>query len=247
MKIIDAPWEEKSIGLKTVEIIFENSSEQLPYDEINGYQHIVAKALSTEIKTVHMLEQNGFEFIESQLTISKAIKGIKFDPFIERIAGAYELKMIESDDEMQIILNAIGNGLFNTDRIYLDPAFGKELAIKRYKNWADFIFQDKENQRVLMIINKKNKVNVGFICLKTADQANCEIPLAGIFEEHKKLNIGFLVIYYPLLFALNNGFKYCRTAISLNNIKIVNLYSFFGYQINKTYSVLRKVKLEKNT
>jgi hypothetical protein len=242
MKIIDAYWEKENLGLTTLEIIFEDPEEQLPLDLIREYEYIVVKVQSLETKTVHMLERSGFEFIESQLLISKSVNEIKIDPFLKRISSAYELEKVESMTQMQIILKEIGNGLFNTDRIYLDPALGKDLAIRRYKNWAESIFHDIENYKVFMLSRKKDKRSVGFISLKTTDKENCGIPLAGIFADYKKLNIGYLVIYFPLIFALNNGFKYCRTAISLNNLNIVNLYNLFGYKIDKTYSVLRKLK-----
>jgi len=241
MKIVDAQWEIRNIGLKTLEIIFEDGSEMLPIQQMDSYQYIVSKVQSKEIKTIHLLEKNGFEFIESQLIISKFIKGIKFDPFLARIASGYKIIEVETLDQLNIILHNINIGLFDTDRIYLDPILGKEKSINRYKNWVTDIYNNKNNHKIFIISKIKNDIDVGFISFKKKDKENCEIPLVGIFEEYKKMKIGFLTVYFPLLYALNNEFKFCHTAISLNNLNAVNLYSIFGYQIDKTFSVLRKI------
>lgn len=64
-----------------------------------------------------------------------------------------EIVVKEADREQrESILREIESGdIFETDRIALDPYFGKEMAGKRYANWSR-IFSSRTDMYVLDII-----------------------------------------------------------------------------------------------
>lgn len=244
MKIVDAFWEQDNIGLKTVELTFGDGQEPLPDGLLNGYEHAVAKVPATNLAQTHLLEAEGFRFVETQLSLGKRLREVRFDPRVAAFAKSFAYCPVETPEGFAAICEQVGKGLFDTDRIYLDPALGPELSARRYLRWMNTMFLNPARFRFFTLREQASGKDVGFVCMDLSNPEAYRGVLAGIYEDFKNAGLGFLIIYFPLSYAREQGCSYYRTAISTNNLAVLNLYTFFAFQVEGCYTVLRKLNQE---
>jgi hypothetical protein len=178
--------------------------------------------------------------METQLNLSKSLKEVKFDPRVAQFAKSFTFEEINSREAFQAILDEVEAGLFDTDRIFLDPLLGAGPSRQRYRNWMETMFGKRDQYRYFAISEKASGKGVGFVCMDLAGNEVSRGVLAGIYERYKNAGLGFLIIYFPLAFSISEGKAHYRTSISANNLAVLNLYNFFSFQVEACYSVLRK-------
>ncbi|MGD0343309.1 MAG: hypothetical protein ABSA76_16540, partial [Bacteroidales bacterium] len=120
MKIIDAKWEERNTGLKTCEIIFNTEDTIKDYLDAkveDKFDYFVVKIPNGNLKLIHDFENIGFRYMEMQFCISVDSGEIdKIDKKWDRIIKETSYKRLESNEDIKILLNQIGSGMFKNDR-----------------------------------------------------------------------------------------------------------------------------------
>ena len=138
MKVIDAFWEQRNLGMKCAEIEFETSDDASccakAFEEASSYDYLVAKIPAGNPTILHSVQSQGFEFVECSLHLRHELKQIGNYHLFDAPILVTAHQAIKEDD-VAYILKRVQDGLFNTDRIYLDPAFSHEQAARRYVNW----------------------------------------------------------------------------------------------------------------
>jgi len=245
MKLIEAFWEKRNLGVNTLEIEF-NNNEEINYllfkDKIKNYNYIVAKVPNSNIKICHLLEQNGFKFMESQIFVKKNLRNYSkenncFNKFLEKIS----IQQIIDKSSLEKLLSLIDEDMFNTDRISLDEYFGKKKAMNRYKNWIKDEFK-KDKSELYELISQDEKI--GFFLIKDIQKNSIDSLLGGIFTKYKDQGMGLSIIQKPMEIAISRNKKYFKTRISSNNISVIELYNLYGFKIYDIKYIFRKINKE---
>jgi len=243
MKKINAFWEERNIGLKTCELIF-NCSDTIE-DYFNSfveenYNYIVAKVPKYNLNLVHELETVGFHFMETQFNISVATKElIKINRNWDNILSKTSYKKLESEKELDFLKLKISEGLFKEDRISVDERFGEDVSRKRYVNWISDIYS--ENKAEIYLLKKYNSL-AGFFVIKAIDYRIYEAVIAGIFKEYQDQGLPLALIYFYLKIASERNGENVITSFSSNNVKMFNSFTkIVSFKILEILYVLRRI------
>lgn len=247
MKLIDCLWEQKNIGKHTCEIIF-NDKESLNKedfnDKTNSFEYVVVK-VPVNNPIINMgLADMGFLFIETQMNISKRYKDFPFeDRLVKQIYPLADIDYVQSSQEFEEIFNRITPNMFITDRIYIDPYFYKEASSQRYKNWLRTEFLRGTSDVTKMIYDGKN---VGFGMERTMPDGTKLGLLGGIYEEFQLNGLGLMTASVGFIHAhkTNQPFKVIKTAISSNNIPMMQFYNYLNFKIDSMTYVFVKHNME---
>lgn len=242
MKIVNAEWELRNLGKRTVELTLEKADLLLEprviYDNIKKTEtqlqseYTVVKVPAGNPQIGMELQQNGFWHIEMQLHLKAALADVisaikKYDNLFEDASA----QVISSEDDITYVQNEIRKGIFTTDRIALDPYFGVEIANQRYANWVE----DEINRGSILSYTIINKQKVGFSLRR-----NNQGLLGGVFTQYQKDNYGAECQIAGWRNLIHQGLETFYTAVSSNNLKILHLHEAFGYRVKSLSDVFVK-------
>lgn len=235
MIVKDAWWDTRNLEVRCAEIEFDaNDSIGEVYhalDTSSQYDYVTAKIPSGRIDLLHELENNGFQFVEALIEMRHDLKEILCSPIVRRVLQNVSYNHAES--ETDLIFDKIRDGVFDTDRVFLDKHFSHEAAANRYINW---IKDELKKGATLFNICYKD-TNVGFFSFKITDN-NVGYPfLSGIYNSDV-IGIGNAVVTEPLKHAQETGCRYVCTHVSSNNIPIIRIHEQAGFYTSSIQYVL---------
>ncbi len=224
MKIVDCFWEDKNLGVKTAEISI-NQTYAINLSEFKElekqWDYIVVKCIEPNMETFQQLSCMFYSFIETQITLEK-------DLVITHIDNSIQIELALTTEDIFFVTERINEGLFNTDRIALDPLFGIRIANTRYINWL--LDEIKRGAKLLNL--KKDGEKVGFILLKE-DNQTIDVILHGIYKQYQKQHLGSLLAICPTIYVqkFNPNIKHYQTKVSSNNPGILRIMTKYGYMV----------------
>lgn len=243
MKIVDAVWEKRNLGVATCEVTFDaqDSLENIAatHDELfPKYEYLVFRVPCNRSDIALILQGKGCLFIETAITLQNDLKNIfvdgKYKPLCNKCSWA-----LMSDKDLTRLYDEIKAGIFQTDRIYLDPYFSKEVAANRYVFWTqDLVAQNCLPHKIIF----GDKV-IGFFLDKAQDDGSTKGLLAGIYHEFLKTGLGFLVQYAGFARAKSINAPYRTLNVSSNNLPVIKINLELGAKINKLEYVLIKHRI----
>jgi len=128
-------------------------------------------------------------------------------------------------EEHNIIYSNIEKGIFNTDRIFLDPFFSFEQAYTRYVNWI----QDECKKGAQLYEIQYKGVGIGFFTLKKINE-NTYFPfLAGMYPDQPHAGLGYSIVRKPIEKVISLNGKKISTYISSNNTVIYQIQTKQGF------------------
>jgi len=237
MKIIDAFWEKRNLGVTTVEVKIDATDT---VDEIAAaltdisaeYQVIRAPVSRFDIYT--LLQQTGFTFIETmyQMVFDFARNDINWGKYDDQVS----YKEVCNEEELETVFSNIRNGLFENNRISLDSRFSKEHADKRYIG----MINDKLAQggKVCSIIHKKEEI--GFFATREMEEKNYEYFLAGIYTNFQKKGLGSNAYTQMLAYVKSNGAITVTGGVSMNNVGSYKMFNQSGFKLGSVEYVFIK-------
>ena len=243
MKITEATWERRNLGMNAWEICLGREDldniaatiESLSAPKFNG-SYVCLKMPVGNLRMLHALEDNGFRFVETQFMITDCFKPEKILKYVDSIASNVErIELPKIKQEWRRIALKIEPGMFTTDRIALDPVFGEEVACKRYQNWVMDMF---ENPDAFIEITKVAGKEVAFALRVRISSMRSKGVLGGVFKEY--LGDGYGIISMLDQKALQLGQKK-KTVISSNNMDVFKLHQNCGRIVYDEMYVLRKI------
>jgi hypothetical protein len=241
MQIIDAYWERRNLGLDCKEIIFEDSDEIQSICQIQdiceNVGYVVAKLPVTRFDLYEKLTELGFVYIESSINLRINLKNAVLNTLEERLNNSITYAEMNNDD-MAILFKELDNGLFLTDRIYLDYHFTKDKAANRYKNWiSDELTQ---GTKVYKILYKQD--TIGFFTFKELSPIMYYPFLAGLYKAYNNSGLGFTMIRKPIEEALNRKGSCISTYVSTNNLPVVRIHLRQGFILYDVKNIFIKHK-----
>ena len=246
MKCINAEWELRNLGVKTIELSIDKEDAELSADEllniIENYRQLYdAKyvVIKSDVKypvISKYLQRANFFLIENQVGLRCSRKDAldalnKYRQICEGVSYRSA-----SEDDIQLIFSEIENGIFTTDRVALDSYFGKEIANRRYLLWT----KDEISRGSFIHLALYENKPFAFFLDKAVNEKTLHGLLGGLFNSAKLKNLGMMYMYSATLSFIDNGWKFSITDASSNNPQILKLQFMFGKQITTIKNVFVK-------
>ena len=244
MKIINASWEERNLGDTCCEVTIEKDDSLLYVQEelsrLSSVQYLVIKVDAPNVEAHFLLAKLGYVFIEANINMFLDVRNYRLSALEQRFNSQIHYRRLSAQEELDRFEAELDKGLFNTDRIYLDPNFTKVRAAHRYKCW---IKDEMERGAELFEIAYKEHA-IGFFTQKQLDEKTYYPFLAGLYlGNEEKVGLGFSVLAKPIEDVMKRGGRYISTYVSSNNLPIVKLHTQLGFLPNKIYNVFVKHNL----
>jgi hypothetical protein len=240
MQIIPAPWEKRNLGLSCDEVTVEPADDIAALDQglallVSQYQ--VVKSPCARPDLLLHLQGRGFMVME---VLSSCYHDGQF-PTLSRP----QTKMLDSlscapatAHEQDLIAEQIRGGMFDTDRVAIDPRLGPALAAQRYAGWLG----DEVARGATVYCLSHKAAPVGFFVMRSADNHVWHAILGGIFPAYQRYGFGFFMNYLEIALAMGQGAKRVFTAFSSNNPAIAAIHYALGYRLHQQHYVLVKHK-----
>lgn len=237
MNIIDCPWEYENLGKHTCEISLSRD-DVLDEDRIRQlclqYEYIVVKIETVSVMHSIQLSNLGFSFAEALISIQKDFhNSTNPNHIVEFYKRNSSIELVENSKQLEDILMSITPNMFTTDRISLDPQFGSEYTLIRYRNWIKTEFN---RGKCLYKLKYKSNI-VGFLLCKQ-DGDDYEGILGGVYESYQNRGLGIILPLFPDL--LEKNVHQYKTNISSNNLSVLSLYECLNYRITNLKYVFIK-------
>ena len=239
MKIIDAIWEKRNLGVTTNEVIFESKDSIESFldnkDFIENKEYIVLKVPFNKNEITSCIQDQGYKYIESMITVRCNYCDFKLPEKYNKLASrVYSCKMNEND--LDKLYKEIDRGLFKTDRIYLDDYFSHKLAAQRYNFWI----KDNVEKGISPYCVFYNDKQIGFFLDEKKEDNIYYGILGGVYNGFESL--GLLIMMEEFVNRKNVGAKAFISHVSSNNLSIIKIYETFGFQMTELYYVFIKHK-----
>ena len=239
MKIVEATWERRNFGRNVWEITLgredmadvEKTLVAL-HDNCFAGAYVCVKMPVGNLKMMHALEDDGFRFLETQLSLMDRFKADDILGLCEKANERIEFRTVEKDEvAWERVIAKVVPEMFDTDRVSLDPELGPEIACTRYQNWMRDLRNDPRSELMVMLLNGQEiAFNVDVVEGNTRHGI-----LAGNFPEFKNTGYGMALIAGP-----REKQTKVRTAVSSNNPQVLRSHQNCGRVVYKEMYVLRK-------
>ena len=242
MKIINAVWEERNLGITTTEITIEkndetnNIAEQLSMIES---EYSVIKVPSGMSDALTVIQNHGYKFIEDMIHVEHDLHEVEMNNVLKRMHERTSYRLM-TDDDFKQLQSEIQSGMFDSDRISNDSYFDSCTSSKRYLNWIT----DLRNRGALFYVIIYGSDNVGFVVLDKKDEKTYHSVLGGGYKKFRKSGTGIIQKEPEITKKL--GGKRLVTSVSSNNLGQLKALIMNGYRPYAIDHVLIKHKGEKN-
>jgi len=211
--------------------------EQEYIDKHNPF-YVIAKIDSKDIRSVHILEDNGFKFIEFQMHIRMRVKELDLP-----IAG-YQCKEVDNESDLKKVVD-IARTTFTDDRVFVDKElmamFEENIAAKRYEYYVRQSYH-LEDQKLYKVFDSATDEVVAFFTFKLLEKSRVLSLLEGVAKDLKGSIVGasYRQLYFEELKKMS--VKHFYGACSGRNLDIINLsFTLNRGTIVNTLIVLRKI------
>jgi hypothetical protein len=238
MKITQATWEVRNIGLRTIEM---EITEEDSWDDLKSavenldYQYLVVKIPPYRTDLMFNVNSVGLVFVELITKCHHSGSVPNLTAVQKRVLASLSCGEITSDNRIKLFAE-ISNGLFKTDRIALDPNLGLEKSANRYLKWI----QDQLNAGATLYEITKQENLVGFFMLQKANAGSFVSNLAGLLEKYQKSGLGFTLNYLEIEVSKRLGSTSIYTSFSSNNRGALAIHMSLGYTLDTQHYVYVK-------
>ncbi len=239
MKIIEAFWEKRNLGVSCTEISIEKEDtvELLEEKKSNfgSAEYMVIKVPVARFDIHEYLTKNNFIFIEGSINFHLNLKEATLTKLQQRLDGEVTYAEMNSDD-LEQLYEEIKKGLFKSDRILLDTYFTADQAAMRYINWIKD--ELSKTTQVFKIVHKNQAI--GFFTFKQIAEHVFYPFLAGLYEKYANSGLGFTTLSKPIEESRKRNGKFISTYTSTNNPSVVRVHTQQGFTIKELQYVYVK-------
>jgi len=239
MKITDAFWEKRNLGVNCTEITIEKEDHVSEFENalstINADEYLVVKVPVARFDMNEYLSKNGFIFVEGSINFHLNMKEAVLSLLQQRLNRVITYSEMDVADLIQLFAE-IEKGLFKTDRILLDGYFNEKQSATRYINWI----KDElaKTSQVYKIVYKNDAI--GFFTFKEVDAGVYYPFLAGLYEKYSNSGLGFTTLRKPIEEVIARNGKFISTYASTNNPYVIRSHTQQGFSIKEMQYVFIK-------
>jgi hypothetical protein len=234
VKLVDAVWEKRNLGVTCVEATVE------PADTVDTIrqalakttaQYTVVKLPAARVDAMFCLAELGYAFIEALINVSWKSGSLELPKIQQRMADSIAYAPMDDADK-QVLWTELRNGLHDTDRVALEPHFGKARAGERYVGWI----QDEIARGTDLYKLTLKGQSIGYFTMKHVGGGVYYPFLAGMYASHRSSGLGFFIPYKPMCEMVARGGKLISTYVSTNNEAAIRMHVSLGFSFgNVTY------------
>lgn len=242
MKIIDAVWEKRNLGVDTMEFEIDaddNAQEVKKILSENEKDYNVVKVISGRPDLNFLVQQLGYTYIETSFNLVFDLKkqAVNLSPIQKRMSDCVAYAMMD-DHDLEELFEELRKGMFTTDRIAVNPAFGVEIANKRYINWI----RDERKRGTGIFKMTYKGYSIGFFVLRELGQDIYNSMLVGMYEKYFKSGLGINTVVKPVEEGIKRNGRYIASYVVSNNFRALDTCLSMGTKIHHFYTVFDKLK-----
>jgi hypothetical protein len=231
LKIIDAVWEKRNLGVTCFEVRIETADSwkevENQLNQLNA-QYVVVKVPAGRSDIMIRIASLGYIFIEGSIHVSIAVKNVELSGIQKRLGESVDYGLMEAND-LDVLWNELRSGMHDTDRIYLDLHFTKKQAADRYIGWI----QDEMCRGTDAYKMTYKGQSVGYFMMKDLGEGIYYPFLAGMYKSNRNPGLGFNICYKPICEIKARGGKSISSYISTNNEKSVRIHADMGFSFDE--------------
>lgn len=241
MKVIDAFWEKRNLGVDTVEFETEKGDTlEIIRNTIlaNEKQYNVVKTRNGDFEIKQLMSELGYTYMESMFKLVHQMKMPAVPDAVKRIMDRITYMPMTEESEIEMLFSELDKGIFKTDRIALDPFFSPEIANLRYKNWL----KDELARGNALTKGVYDGEIFAFGAYKMLENNVMFSYLGGTFAEYLNYGLAIPATYSSTQYELSLKPKKLITYVSTNNQNALVCNIFAGYIIKGVSDVYIKHK-----
>ena len=242
MKTINAVWEERNLGIHTLEITFENETDITELEMLlsskaqsTGSRYLVVKVPVGDVDSLVRVKDLGFDVIEMITTVS-----VSSLPELSRVQQRF-YKQISSQPmagcDFDKMISNVDAGLFDTDRVTLDPKIPDVSTKTRFSGWMKD--EQARGSSFYKILYKNS--DAGFFVLSPLKDGKITSVLAGIYTDFQKYTIGYFMNHLAYKESFKLGARQVFTSFSSNNRGASSIHYSIACSLHNQYYVLTKI------
>lgn len=231
MKVVDAVWEQRNLGVSCIEITIEKGDTvESVRRQIPKYhaQYIVVKVPACRMDVMFALTEIQFIFVECAFHVTHDLKKYEVMGIQKRLVDAVQYSLMDKDD-LSILFTEIREGMFTTDRIALDPYFTPMQAANRYVGWISD--ELGRGSQVYKLTYKDD--SIGFFTFKDMGNGVYYPFLAGMYKNGIKTGLGINSLYKPICESIRRSGRMISTYISSNNPNAFHAHTYLNFKFNE--------------
>lgn len=234
MKVVDAVWEKRNLGVTSVEMEVElnDTLEEIEkvLQNVKG-QYLVLKVPSGRTDVTWLVAKYGYVYVEDMMFLEHDLKPIERTPLQQRLYDAVKMEPMREED-FKILFEEIDKGSFSFDRISNDPYFTAEQSIRRFRNWLN----DERERGAEFLKGMKNGEMIGFFTIRDTGDGVYTSALGGTFMKWRRGGLGTNVQTPEEV--KKRGGKKVVLGVSTNNmvqIRALIQNGYFPLKVNHVY------------
>lgn len=238
MKIVDAVWEKRNLGLSCVEITAQRDDTVRQLDKaLLGIEvdYTVVKVPTCRMDLSTRLMNHGFCFVETLFSLEKKLGEHPLTGAQQEKARHmdYRLQLDESRERIQREIQA---GMYTTDRISVDSHFSPRQTADRYIG----MLSDELRRGAEIIEYYFHGEPFGFSCFRQVEAERYYQALTGIYHPYRGKGLGFALAHLPERELLRRGAAILTTGVSTNNETSLRVHLQSGFlPVETTYVFVR--------
>lgn len=236
MKTIHASWELENIGADTYEITMDaqDAPELLEEEERRltklGAEYIMVKTPVNCQKLLFGLPKLGYTYVETVFHVMIRRDEYHMPATITRFDRGLTVALRTDAEDRDRVFDLIRKGVFVSDRVSIDPAFGVAKGGNRYANWLGGML-DRGGYLYEVL---KGGSPIGFFVICRKDEDTVDPVLMGLYDEQNDRGMGALLHKKTLDTCFTHGCKRLTSTIVSNNAKVLRVYVNAGATITDT-------------
>ena len=238
--MIVCPWEKENLNRNVCKLYFgdkEDFSETKILELEKLYDYIISKVGIKQVPIYKQLSENGFYFLETQLSISYKHSECTMGRLASYFRPKVKLYPCRDNKEVQAILSKIKENLFSTDRIALDPHYNIQTANLRYCNWITNTINDNGFTLFKIMVGS---LEIGFCYFNDVGPTTNYI-LGGLYKEYQGKGFGVVEPLASIIHMESRNLDKVFTNVSSNNLKVLQCYLECGFTIEEVNYVFAKM------
>ena len=204
-----------------------------------GAEYIVVKTPPNCKDLIFGIPQMGYTFVEQVFHVAVRRDEYHMPETIARFDRGLTVKEYSDKAELERICDIIRKGIFVSDRVSLDPAFGVLKGGNRYANWLRGLVAGGGHLYEVL----KGERPIGFFVICRKDENTVDPVLMGMYDEQNDRGLGALLHKKTLDTCFTHDCKRLTSTIVSNNTKVLSVYVNAGASITDTlYTYVKHVK-----
>lgn len=233
MKIVHATWEQQNLGVDTYETLVEAADTPERYAQAEremigaGGQYLVVKTPVDRSDWLFAMSAQRYIYVETVFKIAVNRDAYCVPQSIARFDRGLSVVKRTETTEQEAIFGRIGEGVFKSDRVSLDPYFPPERTALRYTNWIRQMLA--QGCMLYEVLHREEPI--GVFIIKRINAQTVDPVLMGLYNEDQNRGLGTLLHKKTLDTCFAQECSKITSTFVSNNAKILRVYTNVGATI----------------